>query len=111
MAVGLVGRLVYASGIGLADDFVFRGNIGIILMSRWVAADNQAYRFVWWLPTALSCRIFGLNEFGLILPFTVTAMLGLALVYVFAKALWGRVGAIIAAALLIVAPSTSPGRR
>jgi hypothetical protein len=103
MAAALAPRLYWASGIGLADDWVFRGEVASILNGH-VFLDNQAYRFTWWIPTALSCRIFGLTEFGLIAPFTLTATLGVALVYLLGKAVWDRSVGIAAALLLAVTP-------
>jgi len=104
MALGLLPRLLYFSGFGLGDDIIFRGEVANILISKTVLPDNQAYRFTWWFPTVLSCRVFGLNELGLVFPFTATATLGTGLLYVFGKTLWGRPGAFIAALLLIFHP-------
>jgi len=78
MALALAPRLYWASGIGLSDDFIFRGEVNAVL-NKQILPDNQAYRFSWWFPAALSCRIFGLTELGLILPFTVTATLAVGL--------------------------------
>lgn len=97
-------RLLYWSGFGLGDDVIFQHNIAMIVQSSQIAPDNIAYRFTWWLPTALSCRIFGLTEVGLILPTTLVATLGLVVVYAFGKALWDRSGGVIAALLLIACP-------
>lgn len=106
---GLVGagvalRLLYWSGFGLGDDVIFQRNIAMIVQSSQVAPDNIAYRFTWWLPTVLSCRLLGLNEVGLIVPTIVMAAVGVVVVYAFGKALWGRPGALIAALLLLVCP-------
>jgi 4-amino-4-deoxy-L-arabinose transferase-like glycosyltransferase len=103
MAVALAPRLYWASGLGLADDWVFRGEVASILNGH-VYLDNQAYRFTWWFPTAFSCRLFGLTEYGLIAPFTFTATLGVALVYLLGKACWDRRVGIVAALLLAVTP-------
>jgi len=103
MALGLAPRLLYRSGFGLGDDVIFRYNIASIF-SQALRPDNISYRFTWWFPTALSSWIFGLNEFGMILPITVTSALGIGLIYAFGKALWGMPGALIAASLLIVQP-------
>jgi hypothetical protein len=107
--VGLVGayvglRLLYWSGFGLGDDIIFQRNIAMIVQGSQVAPDNIAYRFTWWLPTALSCRLLGLNEVGLILPTIVMAAIGVIVLYAFGKALWGLPGALIAALLLLVCP-------
>ena len=104
MALGLTGRLVFASGMGLGDDFIFRGEVATILYNHQVLPDNQAYRFMWWLPTALSCRILGLTEPGLILPFVVASVIGIGAVYALGLALYGRVGAIGASLLVAVTP-------
>lgn len=104
MAVGVTLRLLYRSGFGLGDDVIFRHKIAHLFYSRALQPDNISYRFTWLLPTALSSWIFGLNEFGMILPITVTAGLGIGLLYAFGKALWGMPGALIAAFLLIVQP-------
>lgn len=104
MALGLTGRLLFASGMGLGDDFIFRGEVATILINHQVLPDNQAYRFMWWLPTALSCRVFGLTEFGLILPFVVTSVLGIGAVYALGLALYGRAGAVVASLLVSVTP-------
>ena len=103
MVVALVPRLVWASGVGLADDWVFRGEVASILNGH-VLLDNQTYRFTWWFPTALSCRLLGLTEVGLIAPFTVTATLGVAVVYLLGKAFWDQATGIVAALLLAVTP-------
>ncbi len=104
MALGVALRLFYRSGFGLGDDVIFRHAIAWILKIKSLRADNIFYRFTWWFPTAVSSWIFGLNEFGMILPITVTAILGIGLVYVFGKVLWGKPGALVAASLLIVHP-------
>jgi hypothetical protein len=103
-ALGLGLRLLYFSGYGLIDDVIFRADIDAIVRRGTVVPDNSAYRVTWWLPTVLSCRIFGLNELGLILPITAMATLGMLLVYLFGKSLWGRPGAVIATLLLLVFP-------
>jgi hypothetical protein len=54
MAGGLVLRLLWFSGFGLGDDFIFRNEVNNILVSKTVMPDNQAYRFTWWFPVALS---------------------------------------------------------
>jgi hypothetical protein len=104
MALGLAGRLMFASGMGLGDDFIFRGEVATILYNHQVLPDNQAYRFMWWLPTALSCRVFRLTEFGLILPFVVASVLGIGAVYALGLALYGRAGAVVASLLVAVTP-------
>src|SRR5262245_565893 len=102
--LGLAFRLLYFSGYGLGDDVNFRYNIASIVHRGVVPTDNASYRVTWWLPTVLSCRIFGLNEVGLILPITAMATVGILLIYVFGKSLWGRPGAVIATLLLLVFP-------
>ena len=104
MAAGLALRLAWFSGFGLGDDFIFRNEVNTILVGKTVLADNQAYRFTWWFPAALSCRVFGLNEVGLVAPFTAAATVGTGLVYALGKALYGRPGAVVAALLLLFHP-------
>ena len=104
MALGVALRLLYRSGFGLGDDVIFRHKIAHILYNKALQPDNISYRFTWLFPTALSSWIFGLNEFGMILPITATAALGIGLIYTFGKALWGIPGALIAAFLLVVQP-------
>jgi hypothetical protein len=104
MGVGLGLRLAWFSGFGLGDDVIFRHGIAHLLTNKTVPVDNQAYRFTWWLPTALACRIFGLGEVPMILPVTAFATLGTGVLYAFGKVLWGRPGGVIAALLLLVAP-------
>ncbi len=104
MAGGLALRLLWFSGFGLGDDFIFRNEVNTILVAKTVVPDNQSYRFSWWFTVALSCRIFGLNETGLVLPFTAAATFGTGLVYATGKALAGRAGAVIAALLLVFHP-------
>jgi hypothetical protein len=104
MAVGLALRVRWFSGYGLGDDILFRHGISHLLTNHILSPDNQAYRFTWWLPTAVSCRLFGLGEVPLILPITTVATLGIGLVYLFGKQLWGRAAGVIAALLLIVHP-------
>jgi hypothetical protein len=104
MALGAAFRLYYRSGYGLGDDVLFRHIIANLLSSLTLRLDNISYRFTWWFPTGLSSWTFGLNEFGMILPITVTAIAGIGLIYAFGKALWGTSGGIIATSLLLVAP-------
>src|SRR5215831_8753570 len=103
-AVGLAFRLLYFSGYGLGDDVIFHSEIASIVRRGVVIPDNTSYRVTRWLPTVLACRLFGLNETGLIVPITGMATIGMLLVYVFGKSLWGRPGAIIATLLLLVFP-------
>ncbi|TMA39228.1 MAG: glycosyltransferase family 39 protein [Deltaproteobacteria bacterium] len=104
MALGLALRLAWASGYGLGDDWIYRLDIANVLSGRIPSNPQNAYRFTWWLPTALSCRVLGLSERGLILPITTFAVLGLGVVYALGKALFGRAGAWMAALLLVVHP-------
>jgi hypothetical protein len=104
MALGVGLRLAWFSGFGLADDQIFRREVLHILVSKNVLPDNQAYRFTWWFPTALACRVLGPGEACLVAPVTIASTLGIGLVYVFGKWLWGRPGAVIAALLLVVCP-------
>jgi len=104
MAVACGLRVLYWSGYGLGDDVIFRGQVNSIVRNHWVLGDNGAYRFSWWFPAALSCRIFGMTEIGMVLPSLVYSTLGIGLLYAFGKALWGRPGGIVAALLLTFAP-------
>jgi Dolichyl-phosphate-mannose-protein mannosyltransferase len=104
VAVGTGVRLRFASGWGLGDDVLFRHFINQILSQGIIPPDNSAYRFTWWFPTALACRILGLGERGMILPITIADALGIGVVYALGKALYGRAGALIAALLLLVHP-------
>lgn len=104
MALGLALRLPYRSGFGLGDDVIFRHAISYILNNKALGPTNFFLRFTWWFPTVLSSWLFGLNEFGIILPITLTATLGIGLVYALGKALWGTPGALVASFLLIVHP-------
>jgi hypothetical protein len=109
LILGLVGialtlRLAYFSGYGLGDDPIFRNDIATVLRGNPPGSLQNNYRFMWWLPTAVTCRLFGFNEVGLTFPITAFACLGIALAYVQGKALWGLAGGLIAASLLVVHP-------
>ena len=104
VAVGTGLRLRFGSGWGLGDDVLFRHFINQILTQGIVPPDNSAYRFTWWFPTALACRVFGLSERGMILPITVADALGIGVVYALGKTLYGRAGALIATLLLLAQP-------
>src|SRR2546428_118269 len=69
-----------------------------------IALGPNAYRFTWWLPTAVACRVFGLTERGFIVPILVFDVLGIVTVYLLATNLWGRAAAVAAALLLVVLP-------
>jgi hypothetical protein len=103
MALGLALRLLYYSGYGLCDDAIFRGNIAFALNGG-LSHDAISYRFTWLGLSALSCKVFGLTELGMILPITAIATLGIGLIYLLGHALWARPGALIASLLLIVQP-------
>ena len=102
MAMGL--RLRYFSGLGLGDDLLLRNDILTIVHNGHVNFGPNGYRFMWWIPTVLTCRLFGLGEAGFITPIAIFDALGIVLVGVFARRLWGSRAGIIAALLLAVLP-------
>lgn len=104
MAAGLALRAVLWSGYGLGDDPILRAQFNSIIRGGQFIPDNQGYRVTWWLPTLLSARIFGLNEYALIWPITIASTLGIGAVYAVGHQLYGRAGAVIAALLLVVHP-------
>lgn len=104
MLLGLGLRLVWFSGYGLGDDILFRHDLHTLLTTHQVPADNMAYRVTWWLPTAVTCRLFGVGEAGLLTPVIAVTTAGIGVLYAFGRMLWGRPGGVIAAALLIVTP-------
>ena len=103
-AVGLIFRLLNFSGLGLGDDMLLRFDIYSLVHDGQVRASPNAYRFTWWLPTAVACRVFGLTERGFIVPILVFDVLGIITVYLLATNLWGRAAAVAAALLLVVLP-------
>src|SRR5688572_1068646 len=103
-AVGMGLRLAWFSGYGLGDDIVLRNFVNIVVSQGNVLHDNLAYRFVWWLPTAITCRIWGLTELPYLLPILVSAACSFTVVYAFGKALWDRRGALVATLLFIACP-------
>ncbi len=104
MGIGLVWRLYWFSGYGLGDDVHFRTTIRSIVDHALIPANAYGYRVTWWLPTAAACRLLGVGEAGMIAPITAMATLGIGLVYVLGKQLYGSFGASAAAALLVVQP-------
>jgi hypothetical protein len=97
-------RLAYFSGYGLGDDRILRQNIGSIINNQGVMLTNSAYRFPWWLSTALTCRLFGFGETGMILPVFTVAILGAVTVFLLARRLWGTAGGVISGLLLMFYP-------
>src|SRR5262249_34066976 len=57
-----------------------------------------------WIPALVSCRLLGLSERTLILPFTVVDTLGIGLAYALGRKLYGRCGGVIAALLVVATP-------
>jgi 4-amino-4-deoxy-L-arabinose transferase-like glycosyltransferase len=104
MVVAAALRIAYFSGYGLGDDANLLYFVRSIYREGFIPPDNIAYRFTWWLPTVLSCRVFGLTEPALILPSIVVDTLGIGLVYAFGRRLWGRSGGVVAALLLTAMP-------
>jgi len=104
VVMAVVLRLRYFSGLGLGDDALLRYDIWNVVRSGHVNFTPNGYRFTWWIPTALSCRLLGLTEAGLITPIVAFDVLGMVLVCLFARRLWGGSGAVIAALLLAVLP-------
>ncbi len=104
MGVGLALRAALWSGYGLGDDPILKAQFVAIIRDGRFIPDNQGYRVTWWLPTLISTRLLGINELGLILPITLASTLGIGAVYAIGHQLYGRVGAVIAALLLVVHP-------
>ncbi|HWP66728.1 MAG TPA: glycosyltransferase family 39 protein, partial [Candidatus Limnocylindria bacterium] len=102
--VGMGLRLRYFSGYGLGDDIVLRNFIKILVSQGNVLQDNLAYRFTWWLPTAITCRLWGLREIPYLLPILIAATFSFPVVYAFGKALYGRTGALVAGLLFLACP-------
>src|SRR5207249_3057056 len=98
-------RLRYWGGYGLSDDSIFLGEVRQILVGGTVAPDNQAYRFTWWLPTAVFCRLFGMTEVSMVLPYLIYSLVGIALVYGFGRRLFGRFGGLAAGLMVVVHPT------
>jgi hypothetical protein len=105
LVAALALRLRYWGGYGLADDAIFWGDVQQIIVGGTVLPDNQAYRFTWWFPTALSCRLFGLTEVAVVLPYLIYSLVGIALVYGFGRRLFGRFGGFAAGLMLVVHPT------
>ena len=105
VAAALALRLRYWGGYGLSDDSIFLGEVRQILVGGTVAPDNQAYRFTWWLPTAVFCRLFGMTEVSMVLPYLIYSLVGIALVYGFGRRLFGRFGGLAAGLMVVVHPT------
>jgi 4-amino-4-deoxy-L-arabinose transferase-like glycosyltransferase len=104
VAIGLALRLAWLSGYGLSDDLNFLYSIRTIFESGY-PYGSYGYRFTWWVPTVALCRwLGGVTETGFIAPITAAAMVGITVVYLIGRELWGRPGGIIAALLLVVHP-------
>lgn len=104
LTLALAARLAWSSGYGLNDDNLLRNDISHILHSHAIPVGPNSYRFTWWIPTAVSCRLLGITELGLIAPITVFATLGLGLVAVLGTMLHGRAGGVLATLLVAVTP-------
>lgn len=104
LVVHVLLRVAWASGLGLGDDFNLRTDIASIVYSGHVMPSPKAYRVLWWLPTAVSARLFGLADVGLVLPILLASTLGAGLLYGLGMRLYGRAGAVIATLLLLVHP-------
>lgn len=104
MGAGLVLRLAFYSGVGLDDDHIFWHNVVVLAEHGELTGDNISYRLPWLGVSAASCRLLGCGEAGLITPITTFAVLGIGVVYAIGAALWGTVGGVVAALLLLVHP-------
>ncbi len=104
MGVGIAIRLAWFSGLGLGDDNLLKFHVDVLLNDGVVWPHLNAYRFTWWIPTAVSCRLLGVGEAGLLVPVVLFDALGMLLLYAFGKFLWGTSGAVIATLLLLVHP-------
>lgn len=104
MTAGLALRVAFWSGLGLGDDVLFRSFLVQIIANRGIQTGNFVYRFTWWLPTVVSGRLFGTGDVGLVAPITAAAVVGIGVVYAIGLLLFGRAGAVIAAALVVVHP-------
>jgi 4-amino-4-deoxy-L-arabinose transferase-like glycosyltransferase len=102
--LGMGLRLTYFSGYGLGDDIVLRNFLKMVVTQGNVLHDNLAYRVTWWIPTAITCRLWELRELPYLLPVLITATCSFTVVYAFGKALYGRAGALIATLLFLACP-------
>jgi hypothetical protein len=105
VAAALALRLRYWGGYGLADDELFWIDVKHILLTGTLNPNNQAYRFTWWLPAAIFCRLFGMTEVAMVLPYLIYSLVGIALVYGFGRRLFGRFGGFAAGLMLVVHPT------
>lgn len=104
VAIATLARFVWFSGLGLGDDVLLRNDIGIALSGGSMGPGPNGYRFPWWAPTLLTCRLFGLTEMGLILPIVMWDVLGMLVVGLLGGVLFGGTGALLATALVAVTP-------
>lgn len=104
LALHVLLRLAWASGLGLGDDPNLRTDIASIVHTGHVIPSPKAYRVTWWLPTAVSARLFGLGDVGLVLPILLASTLGAGALFALGRRLHGRAGGVIAALLLAVHP-------
>lgn len=104
IVLGAAIRLRWFGGFGLADDSEFWFETRYLLDLGTVFPDNQAYRFAWWLPTAIVVRLLGMSEATMVLPYLIYSLLGIGLVYATALLLFGRWAAVVAALLVAVHP-------
>ena len=102
--VGMGLRLLYFSGYGLGDDIVLRNFLNSVVTQGHVLHDNLAYRVAWWIPTAITCRLWELREIPYLLPILIAATFAFSVVYAFGKALYGRAGGLTAGLLFLVCP-------
>src|SRR5438128_2477203 len=105
VAAALALRLRYWGGSGLSDDSIFWLEVKQVIVVGTVAPDNQAYRFTWCLPASVFCRLFGMTEVAMVLPYLIYSLVGVALVYGFGRRLFGRFGGFAAGSMVVVHPT------
>jgi len=104
---GLVLRLIFFSGMGISDSLVYSKTAHDINEGRGIDPDSTltlSTRLGLILPTALSYRLFGINDFSSVIFVLITSIASIILIFYFGKLLFNEKMGLMAAFLLSFFP-------
>ncbi len=105
LCLALAVRLWLFVGLSGSDDAVYSLRGLEVTLGQWLPSDYVGdLRYGMNLPIAVSLKLLGMNNAGLVGWGLLCSLAEIALIYLFAERTWGRRAAVFSSAILIVTP-------